>query len=58
MNRCEKALEFHKNGCNCAQAVACVFADKTAKSSGMKVRGVFDESSEDYVDDIKNICDY
>lgn len=28
MNRCEKAVEFHKNGCNCAQAVACVFADE------------------------------
>ena len=28
MNRCEKAVEFHKKGCNCAQAVACVFADK------------------------------
>ena len=28
MNRCEKAVENHKRGCNCAQAVACVFADK------------------------------
>ncbi len=27
-------------------------ADKTAKSAGMKVCGVFDKSSEDYVDDI------
>ena len=28
MTRCEKAVENHKKGCNCAQAVACVFADK------------------------------
>lgn len=28
MSRCEKAVENHKKGCNCAQAVACVFADK------------------------------
>ena len=28
MNRCEKAVENHKKGCNCAQAVACVFAEK------------------------------
>lgn len=32
MNRCEKAVEFHKKGCNCAQAVACVFADKLGYS--------------------------
>jgi C_GCAxxG_C_C family probable redox protein len=28
MSRCEKAVEYHKKGCNCAQAVVCVFADK------------------------------
>ena len=28
MNRCEKAVENHEKGYNCAQAVACVFADK------------------------------
>ena len=28
MNKREKAVENHKKGCNCAQAVACVFADK------------------------------
>lgn len=28
MNRCKKAVENHKKGCNCAQAVACVFAEK------------------------------
>ena len=28
MNRCEKAVENHKRGYNCAQAVACVFADQ------------------------------
>ena len=33
-------------------------ADKTAKSAGMKVCGVFDDSSAEYVDDIKNIADY
>lgn len=32
MNRCEKAVEYHKKGCNCAQAVACVFADKLGYS--------------------------
>ena len=33
-------------------------ADKTAKSAGMKVCGVFDESSVDYVEDIKSITDF
>jgi len=33
-------------------------AEKTAKSAGMKVCGVFDKSSEDYIDDIKSIADY
>lgn len=33
-------------------------ADKTAKASGIKVCGVFDESSEEYVDDIKAIADH
>ena len=28
MSRCEKAVENHHKGYNCAQAVACVFADK------------------------------
>ncbi|MBE6688910.1 MAG: C_GCAxxG_C_C family protein [Ruminococcaceae bacterium] len=28
MNKCEKAVENHKKGYNCAQAVACVFADE------------------------------
>ena len=28
MTRCEKAVEYHKKGCNCAQAVVCAFADK------------------------------
>ena len=32
MNRCEKAVEKHKSGYNCAQAVACVFADKVGYS--------------------------
>ena len=32
-------------------------ACKTAKSAGMKVCGVFDESSFEYVDDIKAIAD-
>ena len=32
MNRCEKAVLNHKNGCNCAQAVACVFSDKLGYS--------------------------
>lgn len=33
-------------------------ADKTAKSAGMKVCGVFDESSKDYVDEIKSVTDH
>lgn len=33
-------------------------ADKTAKSTGMNVCGVFDESSAEYVDEIKNVADY
>ena len=33
-------------------------ADKTAKLSGIKVCGVYDISSEDYINDIKNIADY
>lgn len=28
MNKREKAVENHKKGCNCAQAVACVFAER------------------------------
>ena len=30
MNRVEKALENHKKGYNCSQAVACAFCDKTS----------------------------
>ena len=33
-------------------------ADMTAKSAGMKVCGVFDESSAEYVDQMKSICDF
>ncbi|MBR7116601.1 MAG: HAD-IA family hydrolase [Clostridia bacterium] len=33
-------------------------ADITAKAAGMKVCGVFDESSADYVEQIKSVCDY
>ncbi len=33
-------------------------ADKTAKSAGMSVCGVFDESSAEYVDDIKKVTDH
>ncbi len=29
MTRAEKAIENHKKGYNCAQAVACAFTDKT-----------------------------
>lgn len=32
MKRCEMAVENHKKGCNCAQAVACVFAEKLGYS--------------------------
>lgn len=33
-------------------------ADKTAKGAGMKVCGVYDSYSEEYVDDIKAVCDH
>lgn len=33
-------------------------ADITAKAAGMKVCGVFDESSADYVEQMKSVCDY
>ncbi len=33
-------------------------ADKTAKSAGMKVCGVYDKSSDEYTDDIKSISDH
>lgn len=33
-------------------------ADITAKTAGMKVCGVFDESSADYVDQMKSVCDF
>lgn len=33
-------------------------ANLTAKTAGMKVCGVFDESSIDYVDQMKSICDF
>ena len=32
-------------------------ADKTAKQAGMQVIGVYDKSSDEYVDDIKNVTD-
>ena len=32
MDKRKKAVENHKNGCNCAQAVACVFAEKMGYS--------------------------
>ena len=38
MNRREKAVENHKKGCNCAQAVACVFADRLGYSEDEKFR--------------------
>ena len=33
-------------------------ADKTAKAAGMKVCGVYDASSEDYIADIKSVADH
>ena len=33
-------------------------ADKTAKAAGMMVCGVYDESSKDYVDEIKSVSDH
>ena len=33
-------------------------ADKTAKSAGMLVCGVYDDSSKDYVEEMKTVTDY
>jgi FMN phosphatase YigB (HAD superfamily) len=33
-------------------------ADKTAKEAGMLVCGVYDESSKDYIDEMKKITDF
>lgn len=33
-------------------------ADKTAKTAGMKVCGVFDATSEEYAEEIKAVCDH
>ena len=33
-------------------------ADKTAKQAGMMVCGVYDDSSKDYIEDIKGVADY
>lgn len=33
-------------------------ADKTAKEAGMKVCGVYDDSSKEYTEDMKDICDH
>jgi len=33
-------------------------ADKTAKSAGMPVCGIYDDSSKEYEDEMKEICDY
>ena len=33
-------------------------ADKTAKSAGMKVCGVYDDSSAEYTDEIKEVSDF
>lgn len=33
-------------------------ADKTAKSAGMKVCGVYDDSSKDYIEEIKSVSDF
>jgi len=33
-------------------------ADETAKKAGMLVCGVYDDSSKEYVDEIKEITDY
>ena len=38
MNKREKAVENHKKGCNCAQAVACVFADRLGCSEDVLFR--------------------
>lgn len=47
LNKPIEEILFLDDNCN-----AC----KTSASSGMKVCGVFDKSSEDYVDEMKSIC--
>ena len=34
MTRKEKAIELHDKGFNCAQAVACAFAEETTRKIG------------------------
>lgn len=33
-------------------------ADKTAKAAGMKVYGVYDDTSAEYIDEMKSVCDH
>ena len=33
-------------------------ADRTAKEAGVKVCGVYDDSSKDYISEIKSLADY
>ena len=52
------ALKLGKKKCEVLFLDDNYNADKTAKEAGMKVCGVFDESSKEYVDDIKGISDH
>lgn len=38
MTRCERAVENHKRGCNCAQAVVCAFSDKIGMDEDLLFR--------------------
>ena len=50
----EQLLQIHcKNN-----GIEALDADKTAKLSGIQVCGVYDLSSEDYINDIKSVADY
>lgn len=49
LNKSVEAIWFFDDNLN---------ADKTAKTAGMKVCGVYDDSSKDYTDEIKAVADY
>lgn len=43
MDRCERAIEYHKRGCNCSQSVLAAFADLTGlgEAGSLAIAGGF-----------------
>lgn len=52
------AEKIGKNVCDILFLDDNLNADKTAKSAGMKVCGVYDKTSEEYAEEIKNVADF